>query len=161
MPIQPSTPQIPAHYRAIAGSERHPAQAARREGPADPNETLQVTIQLRRRPDGPPAPDFDAVAAVPLAQRRPLSRDDFAAKYGAHPDDLAKVVDFGLVKAVEQEEDEHLTSTGQVLGTPQYMPPEQAGGEAVDQRSDLFSLTGVFFFCLTGHSPYGTDRSGA
>ena len=71
--------------------------------------------------------------------------------------EYVKVLDFGLVKAVEQEEEEHLTSTGQVLGTPQYMPPEQAGGEAVDQRSDLFSLTGVFFYCLTGHSPYGAN----
>jgi serine/threonine-protein kinase len=67
------------------------------------------------------------------------------------------VLDFGLVKALEQEEEEQLTSTGQVLGTPQYMPPEQAGGEVVDQRSDLFSLTGVFYYCLTGHSPYGAN----
>ena len=68
-----------------------------------------------------------------------------------------KVLDFGLVKAMEQEDDEHLTSTGQVLGTPQYMPPEQAGGEAVDQRSDLYALTGVLFFCLTGRSPFGAN----
>ncbi|MFT3707530.1 MAG: serine/threonine-protein kinase [Archangium sp.] len=71
--------------------------------------------------------------------------------------EYVKVLDFGLVKAIEQEEEEHLTSTGQVLGTPQYMPPEQAGGEVVDQRSDLFSLTGVFYYCLTGHSPYGAN----
>lgn len=71
--------------------------------------------------------------------------------------EYVKVLDFGLVKALEQEDEEQLTSTGQVLGTPQYMPPEQAGGELVDQRSDLFSLTGVFFYCLTGHSPYGAN----
>jgi serine/threonine-protein kinase len=71
--------------------------------------------------------------------------------------DFVKVLDFGLVKAMEQEEEEQLTSTGQVLGTPQYMPPEQAGGEVVDQRSDLYSLTGVFFYCLTGTSPYGAN----
>lgn len=71
--------------------------------------------------------------------------------------EYVKVLDFGLVKALEQEDEEQLTSTGQVLGTPQYMPPEQAGGEFVDQRSDLFSLTGVFFYCLTGHSPYGAN----
>ncbi len=71
--------------------------------------------------------------------------------------EYVKVLDFGLVKAMEQEEEENLTSTGQVLGTPQYMPPEQAGGEPVDARSDLFSLTGVFFYCLTGHSPYGAN----
>jgi serine/threonine-protein kinase len=71
--------------------------------------------------------------------------------------EYVKVLDFGLVKAMEQEEEEQLTSTGQVLGTPQYMPPEQAGGEKVDQRSDLYSLTGVFYYCLTGHSPFGAN----
>jgi serine/threonine-protein kinase len=71
--------------------------------------------------------------------------------------EYVKVLDFGLVKALEQEDEEQLTSTGQVLGTPQYMPPEQAGGELVDQRSDLFALTAVFFYCLTGHSPYGAN----
>lgn len=71
--------------------------------------------------------------------------------------EYVKVLDFGLVKALEQEDEEHLTSTGQVLGTPQYMPPEQAGGEVVDQRSDLYSLAGVFFYCLTGHSPFGAN----
>ncbi len=72
--------------------------------------------------------------------------------------EYVKVLDFGLVKAMEQtEDDENLTSTGQVLGTPQYMPPEQAGGEVVDARSDLYALTAVFFFCLTGNSPFGAN----
>lgn len=71
--------------------------------------------------------------------------------------EFVKVLDFGLVKAMEQEEDEQLTSTGQVLGTPQYMPPEQAGGEPVDLRSDLYSLAGVLYYCLTGSSPYGAN----
>jgi hypothetical protein len=71
--------------------------------------------------------------------------------------DLTKVLDFGLVKAMEHEEGEQLTSTGQVLGTPQYMPPEQASGEPVDQRSDLFSLTGVLYYSLTGTSPWGAN----
>jgi serine/threonine-protein kinase len=71
--------------------------------------------------------------------------------------DFVKVLDFGLVKAMETEEEEALTSTGQVLGTPQYMPPEQAGGEAVDPRSDLYSMAGVLYFCLTGSSPFGAN----
>lgn len=71
--------------------------------------------------------------------------------------DFVKVLDFGLVKALEQEEEMQLTSTGQVLGTPQYMPPEQAGGEHVDHRSDLYSMAGVFYYCLTGSSPYGAN----
>lgn len=69
--------------------------------------------------------------------------------------EFVKVLDFGLVKALEGEEEDQLTSTGQVLGTPQYMPPEQAGGESVDPRSDLYSLTGVLFYTLTGNSPFG------
>ncbi|MEN9800073.1 MAG: hypothetical protein RL653_3770 [Pseudomonadota bacterium] len=71
--------------------------------------------------------------------------------------DDVKILDFGLVKALEQEDEEQLTSTGQVLGTPQYMPPEQAGGEAVDERSDLYSLGAVLYYCLTGSSPYGAN----
>jgi serine/threonine-protein kinase len=71
--------------------------------------------------------------------------------------DFAKVLDFGLVKALEQEDEQQLTTTGQVLGTPQYMPPEQAGGEGVDHRSDLYSMGGVFYYCLTGVSPYGAN----
>ena len=90
----PTTPTIPAHYTRIAGSERLAAAAAVRQGAADPSEAVQVTICLRRRVDGPPAPDFDAVAAVPLNSRAPMSEADFAAKYGAHPEDIAKVVDF-------------------------------------------------------------------
>jgi serine/threonine-protein kinase len=76
-------------------------------------------------------------------------------KVDAH--EYVKVLDFGLVKVMEQEDEEQLTSTGQVLGTPQYMPPEQAGGELVDQRSDLYSLAGVLFFMLTGSSPFGAN----
>ncbi|MBL8956667.1 MAG: serine/threonine protein kinase [Myxococcaceae bacterium] len=71
--------------------------------------------------------------------------------------EYVKVLDFGLVKATEDGEEEQLTSTGQVLGTPQYMPPEQASGEPVDARSDLYSLGAVFHFCLTGTSPYGAN----
>src|SRR5438046_2609385 len=71
--------------------------------------------------------------------------------------EFVKVLDFGLVKALEAGDEEQLTSTGQVLGTPQYMPPEQAGAANVDQRSDLYSLGGVFYYCLTGTSPYGAN----
>src|SRR5690606_25678612 len=65
--------------------------------------------------------------------------------------DHCKVLDFGLVKMMEEEaEGEQLTTTGQVLGTPAYMAPEQAAGDPCDQRADLYSLGVCLFYCLAG-----------
>jgi kumamolisin len=65
---------------------------ARLLGPADQNETLSITIVLRRRSDGPPLPGFSDFRA--LGPRRRLSADDFAAKYGASSSDIDQVVQF-------------------------------------------------------------------
>tara|TARA_R110002111_G_scaffold257026_1_gene324946 strand:+ start:87924 stop:92234 length:4311 start_codon:yes stop_codon:yes gene_type:complete len=62
-----------------------------------------------------------------------------------------KITDFGLARAVD---DVTITKTGEVSGTPQYMSPEQAAGNRVDQRSDLFSLGAVLYAMCTGRSPF-------
>ena len=62
-----------------------------------------------------------------------------------------QVTDFGLARATN---DLDITRTGEVAGTPQYMSPEQAQGQLVDQRSDLFSLGSVMYAMCTGHSPF-------
>lgn len=61
------------------------------------------------------------------------------------------LTDFGLAKAVE---DTRLTQSGFVAGTPLYMSPEQARGEGLDHRSDLFSLGSVLYAMSTGHPPF-------
>ncbi len=65
-----------------------------------------------------------------------------------------KITDFGLARAVD---DVAITRTGEVSGTPQYMSPEQAKGERVDHRSDLFSLGCVLYALCTGRPPFRAE----
>ena len=66
----------------------------------------------------------------------------------------AVVADFGIAHAVSESGGEKLTRTGAVLGTPQYMSPEQANAEVVDPRSDLYSLGCVAYEMLAGAPPF-------
>lgn len=65
-----------------------------------------------------------------------------------------KITDFGLARSID---DVRITQAGAVYGTPQYMSPEQAQGERVDQRSDLFSLGSVLYAMCTGRPPFRGD----
>ena len=66
----------------------------------------------------------------------------------------ASVMDFGIARSVEAG---GMTMTGMVVGTPEYMSPEQVMGERVDVRSDLFTLGVIFYELLTGATPYRSD----
>ena len=69
--------------------------------------------------------------------------------------DVVKVVDFGIAKAVGGDESgQKVTKTGLVVGTPEFMSPEQLSGDTVDGRSDLYSLALVFYRMLTGKLPF-------
>jgi|GEM_PF-454848 len=67
-----------------------------------------------------------------------------------------KLTDFGLARAAD---DASLTQSGVVAGTPQYMAPEQARGESIDHRADLFSLGSVLYTLCTGRSPFRAETT--
>ena len=67
-----------------------------------------------------------------------------------------RITDFGLARAVD---DASQTQSGVIAGTPQYMAPEQARGEAVDARADLFSLGSVLYAMCTGHPPFRAETT--
>ena len=79
-----------------------------------------------------------------------IHRDIKPANILITQDGHAKIADFGIAKLNLA----HFTIPGRVVGTPAYMAPEQLSGEAVDGRSDLFSLGVILYAMVTGHSPF-------
>jgi eukaryotic-like serine/threonine-protein kinase len=127
-----------------------------------------------RLTDGP-LPVAEAVAiAIQIAEalaaahdRGIIHRDIKPANIKITPTGIVKVLDFGLAKDIERPEIgpslltasvgrlPELSSPGAVLGTVAYMSPEQARGESVDARTDLFSLGAVLYEMVTGRSAFG------
>jgi serine/threonine protein kinase len=73
--------------------------------------------------------------------------------------EVVKVVDFGIAKAAGGEAGQNVTKTGLVVGTPEYMSPEQLSGDKVDGRSDIYSLALVFYRTLTDTLPFIADTA--
>src|SRR5579871_2751039 len=71
--------------------------------------------------------------------------------------DFVKVVDFGLAKIRADHTQPGITSPGIVCGTPEYMSPEQARGDPLDARSDLYAVGVILFQLLTGHLPFEAE----
>src|SRR5271170_3963922 len=71
--------------------------------------------------------------------------------------DFVKVVDFGLAKMREETQQPNITSPGIVCGTPEYMSPEQARGDPLDPRSDLYAVGVILYQLITGHLPFEAE----
>ncbi len=72
---------------------------------------------------------------------------------------MAKLLDFGLVKSLDRNDSAELTMVGVIAGSPLFMAPETAMGDAEpDVRSDIYSLGAVAYFLLTGREPFPGDQ---
>ncbi len=86
-----------------------------------------------------------------------VHRDIKPANIMVEPGDHVKVTDFGIAKLMTGDTVDQLTATGSLLGTPSYMSPEQARGQELDGRSDLFSLGCILYEMVAGQRAFRGD----
>jgi serine/threonine protein kinase len=115
-----------------------------RQGPLAVTEVLRIGVQM--------ASGLAAAHAQGLVHRD-IKPANILLELGV---ERLKITDFGLARAVD---DASLTRTGVIAGTPQYMSPEQARGESIDARSDLFSLGSVLYAASTGRPPFRAETT--
>jgi predicted Ser/Thr protein kinase len=118
-------------------------------------ESLDTVTKRHTRIPWKQAVEFTIQAARGLAaahEKGIVHRDIKPANLMLRKDRAVQVMDFGLAR-VEQA-DNHLSQTGQLLGTPHYMSPEQARGETCDARTDVYSLGASLFYMVTGRTPF-------
>jgi serine/threonine protein kinase len=113
-----------------------------RDGPLSTEEILRIAMQTAR--------------GLAAAHDQGLVHRDIKPGNILLPENVERVLitDFGLARAAD---DASLTRSGVIAGTPQYMSPEQARGEGVDQRSDLFSLGCMMYAMAVGHTPFRAE----
>ncbi|HEU0034672.1 MAG TPA: protein kinase [Kofleriaceae bacterium] len=102
---------------------------------------------------------LDAAQGLAAAARAGLiHRDVKPSNLVRLSDGRVKVTDFGLAKPVDPGSEPALTAMGVVVGTPDYIAPEQARGETIDERVDIYALGGTLYFVLTGMPPFRTGK---
>jgi serine/threonine-protein kinase len=117
-------------------------QLVTEEGPLAPQRAVDLTVQILR--------------AARFAHRRGIIHRDFKPQNVIVDDDgRAKVTDFGIARAGASD----MTQTGSILGTAQYLSPEQAQGHAVGARSDLYSIGIILYELLTGRVPFEAESA--
>jgi eukaryotic-like serine/threonine-protein kinase len=115
----------------------------RREGKFSPKEAIAVVEQVCRA--------LDSAHSEGVIHRDLKPQNIMRDKHGR-----IVVMDFGLARSLGES---GLTQTGALVGTLEYMSPEQALGSTLDQRSDIFSVGLIFYELLTGKTPYAADTA--
>ncbi|HEX8975025.1 MAG TPA: Stk1 family PASTA domain-containing Ser/Thr kinase [Solirubrobacteraceae bacterium] len=114
----------------------------RQEAPLEPVRAIDITLQILK--------------AARFAHRRGVIHRDLKPHNVIVDDaDQAKVTDFGIARAGASD----MTETGSIMGTAQYLSPEQAQGHAVEAGSDLYSIGIVLYEMLTGRVPFDADAA--
>ena len=115
-------------------------EVVRGKGPAPPEAAVDVTLQILR-------------AARYAHKHGIVHRDIKPHNVLIDQDGRVRVTDFGIARAGTSD----MTETGSIMGTAQYLSPEQAQGRAVDARSDLYSIGIVLYELLTGQVPFDAE----
>ncbi|MBN2575514.1 MAG: serine/threonine protein kinase [Deltaproteobacteria bacterium] len=90
---------------------------------------------------------------------RDLKPDNIWIARPKHGEPFVKVLDFGIAKLVESDEQKGATKTGTVMGTPQFMSPEQCVGRGVDHRTDIYALGAIVFRVYCGRLPFDAESA--
>lgn len=86
-----------------------------------------------------------------------IHRDIKPQNMVVEPNGVLKVMDFGIARLASRKPESGVTQAGTIIGTPEYMAPEQLSGEDVDQRVDIYAAGCVLYECLTGRPPFVAD----
>ncbi len=117
----------------------------RREGQLSPETTVHIARQIC---------DALQVAHTAGVVHRDLKPANIMLLSRAGDDDYVKVLDFGVAKSTTGDQDTQLTHTGMLVGTVDYMAPEQIMGKPVDGRTDVYALGVVLYKMLSGKPPF-------
>ncbi len=119
--------------------------------PLPPSQCIALTLQVLRGLDH---------AHRHGVVHRDLKPDNLFVTRDHHGSDLLKIVDFGIARIVDEKLADGLTTkVGAIVGTPAYMSPEQALGEDIDGRADLYSVGMILYEMLTGAPPFNSTEA--